>query len=211
MDLQKHSSVYSGSIQSKQCEPDKKFAVESFQAVAGNCVLKCEDIKHVLSPASVKLVWWQIKPIGTTHTESTSSIYTACLKKTTVRLFPAVSCGTLGVSGQTQMVIILVINQAVMRLRTLYNVLETNRLFYCPNCLKKLFCLNKCTVLPPLTSLISPHNVNCRLLSGPLYWIWLQNCHTNPHLQVSIIPFTKFWSDKILAIFILATWNKSSS
>ena len=56
MDLQKHSSVYSGSIQSKQCEPDKKFAVESFQAVAGNCVLKCEDIKHVLSPASVKLV-----------------------------------------------------------------------------------------------------------------------------------------------------------
>ena len=37
------------------------------------------------------------------------------LEKTTVRLFPAVSCGTLGVSGQTQMVIIQVINQAVMR------------------------------------------------------------------------------------------------
>ena len=86
--------------------------------------------------------------------------------------------------------------------------IRNNRLFYCPNCLNKLFCLTKCTVLPPLTSLITPHNVNCRLLSGPLYWIWLQNCHTNPHLQVSIIPFTKFWSDKILAIFILATWNK---
>ena len=71
------------------------------------------------------------------RTESTLSTYTACWENITVRLFPAVSCGTSGVGGLTHMVTIQVINQAVMRWRIFYNALETNILFHCRNCLDK--------------------------------------------------------------------------
>ena len=34
-----------------------EFADDSFQAVTGNCVLNCDDIKNILSTASVRLAW----------------------------------------------------------------------------------------------------------------------------------------------------------
>ena len=40
------------------------------------------------------------------RTESTLSIYTACWENVIVRLFPALSCGTLRAGGQAQMMMI---------------------------------------------------------------------------------------------------------